>query len=108
MLVGLQGIIGDIVRDALSERAVDIVGDLHDEDRLDATVTRVDADCVVWGVVQGDPPAFELIASHPRLRVVSLEADGKRAFLYELRPARTPLGELSPTLLAAVVEAAVR
>ena len=31
----------------------------------------------------------------PRARVLALSGDARRAFLYELRPHRTPLGELS-------------
>ncbi len=108
VLVGLRGIIGDIVRDALHEREVEIVGDLLDETELEATLARVDVDCVVWRIGRNDPPAAELLAHHPRLRIVALEDDGRRAFVYELRPRRMPLGELSPALLAEVVEAAAR
>jgi DNA-binding NarL/FixJ family response regulator len=45
----------------------------------------------------------ELLAANPRLRVVAIAADGRRITLYELRPHRTPLGELSAAGLVAVV-----
>jgi hypothetical protein len=108
VLLGLHGIIGEIVRAALHERDVDIVGDLDDESELEFTLARVDADCVIWRNGRRDPAAADLLARHPRLRIIALEDDGKRAFLYELRPRRMPLGELSPGLLARVVEAAGR
>ena len=108
MLVGLHGIIGEIVRAALYERDVGIVGDLRDETELEATLARVHADCVIWRIGRKDPAAAELLALHPRLKIIALEDDGKCAVLYELRPRRMPLGELSPGLLAKVVEAAGR
>jgi hypothetical protein len=108
VLVGLQGIMGEIVRDALRGRPIDIVGDIDDEARLDATVDLAAADCVVWLISRSDPPAVELLYRHPRLKIVALEHDGKQAFLHELRPVRTPLGELSPDRLAEVVESAGR
>ena len=108
MLVGLHGIIGEIVRSALQERDVGIVGDLRDETDLDATLARVHADCVIWRIGRKDPAAAEVLAHHPQLKIIALEDDGKRAFLCELRPRHLPLGELSPGLLAKVVEAAGR
>jgi len=108
VLVGLHGIIGEIVRAALHERDVGIVGDLRDETELEATLARVHADCVIWRIGRSDPAAAELLTHHPRLKIIALEDDGKCAVLYELRPRRMPLGELSPGLLAKVVEAAGR
>ena len=64
-----------------------------------------DADVLV--VSQSDPddesiPVSMLLRS-PRSRVLALGADARRAVLFELRPHRTPVGELSrDSLLAAV------
>jgi hypothetical protein len=41
----------------------------------------------------------ELLYAHPRLRLVTIGDHGISAFLYELRPHRIPLGELSPEAL---------
>ena len=46
---------------------------------------------------------LELMGSRPRTKVLTLERNGRAAFLYELRPYAVPLGEASPsTLLDAV------
>ncbi len=37
-----------------------------------------------------------LLHAHPRMRVLGVASDGRRGFLYELRPLKAPLGELSP------------
>jgi hypothetical protein len=108
VLIGLRGIVGEIVRAALYERDVDIVGDLYDETELDSMLARVHADCVIWRLGPQDPGAAEVLDHHPRLKIIALEDDGKRASLYQLRPWRQSLGELSPDLLANVVEAAGR
>jgi DNA-binding NarL/FixJ family response regulator len=42
----------------------------------------------------------------PRSRVLALSADARRAFLYELRPHRTTLGELGRERLLAAVRSA--
>jgi hypothetical protein len=50
-----------------------------------------------------DTEAVNLLYRSPRTRVLALDAGGRRAFLYELRPHRTALGELSrESLLAAL------
>ncbi|HEU0302439.1 MAG TPA: hypothetical protein VFR37_23470 [Longimicrobium sp.] len=63
------------------------------------------ADVVVLS--QTDPeneaaPVSMLLRS-PRSRVLALGTDARRAVLYELRPHRTPLGELSRQALLAAV-----
>jgi DNA-binding NarL/FixJ family response regulator len=50
-----------------------------------------------------DAVPIRLLHSAPRCRVLALASNARRAFLYELRPHRTALGELSrETLIAAV------
>lgn len=41
----------------------------------------------------------ELLDRFPRLKVLSVEDDGRQGFIYELRPCRRALGELSPARL---------
>jgi hypothetical protein len=50
--------------------------------------------------------ALELIHENPRMRVLTLANDGGETYLYELRPYRVLIGELSPAaLLEAVLDA---
>lgn len=46
-----------------------------------------------------------LLYGNPRLRLVAVSGDGRNAALYELRPCRIPLGELSPQTLVDAVSA---
>src|SRR3954471_5478856 len=42
---------------------------------------------------------IEMLYAHPRLRLVAISGHARAAFLYELRPHRVLLGELSPDAL---------
>lgn len=44
-----------------------------------------------------------VLYQHPRLRVVAIAGDGRAAALYELRPSRVALGDLSPRTLVDAV-----
>jgi len=55
-------------------------------------------------IVGGEHPAVdgalrELLFDRPRLRALAIGGDGAETALYELRPNRTPLGELSAARL---------
>ena len=61
-------------------------------------------------VSQADPEnedvSVDMLLRSPRSRVLALASDARNAVLYELRPHRTPLGELSRESLLAAVHAA--
>jgi len=66
---------------------------------------RCRPDLVILAIDHGDHPPFgwELFEGDPQLRVLGIAMDGSRASVYELRPHRVVLGELSvDTLVAAV------
>lgn len=74
---------------------------------LDGTAADESAPADVVVVSPPDPEhdteTVSLLYRFPRTRVLALDAGGRRAFLYELRPHRTSLGELSrESLLAAL------
>jgi hypothetical protein len=69
------------------------------------------ADVVIAGSRQGElpEPLEEALNDRPRMKVLTVLGDGSQTFLYELRPCRTALGEISPeTLLEAVAGAKER
>lgn len=61
------------------------------------------ADDAIRGVEQWDSLLFD----RPRLKVLVLEQTGRTALLYELRPQRTPLGEVSRAGLVSAIRAAM-
>jgi hypothetical protein len=58
-------------------------------------------DVVVLGLPSADlPKEWEAaLYEHPHLKLLAITMDGRRAFLHELAPRATPLGEVSPELL---------
>lgn len=72
------------------------------------TATRTAADLVILGCQEDELTQVgdRLLEVNPRIKVLAVEADGRRAFLYELRPHKVPLGEVSPqTLVRAIRQA---
>ena len=62
-------------------------------------------DLVIIAIREGAPPPFgwELFAADPRPRVLGIASEGREGFVYELRPYRMPIGELSPETLVNAV-----
>ncbi len=95
----------DIIRNVVADQPdMLVVGELPHRAGLLDGVERSQASVVVLGLSDSELPVecTALLATRPQTRVLGVAADGRRAFLYELRPHRTPLGEVSP---AGLVEA---
>jgi len=83
----------------------------HFEDNeLPAVVARVGADIVIVSDEENTDSErwVSLLYNAPRLKVLVLEGAGQTAMLYELRPHRTPLGEVSKAGLVDAIRAAAR
>src|SRR5687768_230292 len=92
----------DIIESVLQQTPdIALVGDLDEGDDPVALVRHARADVVVVGMENDHLaiPYLDLMRELCRVRVLGIAAHGRRAFLYELRPFRIPLGELSPAEL---------
>jgi DNA-binding NarL/FixJ family response regulator len=105
LLVDMPRLVRDMVENAArSDPGVEVVGVLRDADAIGAA-SAGDAEVIVVGVEQRELPAGCRALLDERaagLRLLGIEAGDGGAYLYELRPRRSPLGELSP---AEVVDA---
>ncbi|MBV9881172.1 MAG: hypothetical protein JO180_11785 [Gemmatirosa sp.] len=111
VLAGLPPMLRDIVHHTIGrEPDMQVVAEL-----ADAAVISLGGLDVAGGVdvvVVGAAPVHdaELAASilyqHARSRVLTIEARGGQAALYELRPYRIALGEVSPQAVVDVLRAA--
>lgn len=98
---GLPTMLGDIVIRSLASHADVEVVRAADADDLASAVQRTGAEVIVG--TEGRVPLPEVCSvldDNPRARVFTLAADATMAWLYELRPERVPLGEVSPSRLA--------
>ena len=81
------------------------VGEADSHADLLELTRRLRPDVVIMGLDRADVPdiGWSLYAGDPLLRVLGVVGEGRQTFVYELRPHRTPLGELSPEELLAAV-----
>jgi DNA-binding NarL/FixJ family response regulator len=108
VLIDMSPLLREIVRETLArEPGLDVVAEHEADVDVREAVEGGDADFVILGA---DPTASAgvraLGAEGARLRALELHADGIESVLYELRPHRVSLGEISPETLLATIRAA--
>jgi DNA-binding NarL/FixJ family response regulator len=106
LLVEMPQILCDIIAAAVSGQGdLEMVGRLDNRRAILSKTSDTEADVVVIGLADSDLPqeCLSLFEALPHVRVIGVAADGRRAFLYELRPLRTALGELSPDALVQAI-----
>lgn len=101
----LSDIITDIVT---SQPDMEMVGTVTDGAAAAVTVSETDADVIVLGLPDAELPSeyAALLSARPQTRLLGVSGDGRRAFLYEVRPHRSALGEVSPEALIDAIRSA--
>jgi hypothetical protein len=94
----------DIVKTIVIDQPdMEVVGELGLDDLVSDVAVETEADFVITSL--GDaglhPSCARLLDSRSRVKVLAIGGDGRHAFLYELQPRRSAVGELSPDVLAA-------
>lgn len=105
VLSEMPRLLRDIVQNVLADRP-DVVLETARAGTLAESLAASQADVAI--VAEPAPNAEDhaaVLYAHPRLRVVGISGDGRCAHLYELRPHRISLGELSADALVRVVRA---
>ncbi len=110
LLAAVPPILSDIIRDALADvHGVEVVRETAGED-LAESVARSRADVLVTedaGQELSDRH-LGLMYRHPRLKLLTISPDGRRAALYRLMPRRRLLVDVSPDGLVAAIRGAAR
>ncbi len=98
----LNDIIGSVLE---ADGDIEVVGEASDPSQLLELLRRRHPDVAILGLDDSGLSRFgwELFAADPLLRVLGVFGEGRQSNAYELRPNRTPLGELSPEELTAAV-----
>jgi DNA-binding NarL/FixJ family response regulator len=105
VLIDMPPLLRDIVRDVLAgEPDIEVVAE-HDVavDVRDA-VRQDGADLVIVGS-DAASSARDAVAGNRGVRALEVRSDGRESVLYELRPHRVPLGEISPETLLRTIRA---
>jgi DNA-binding NarL/FixJ family response regulator len=106
VLADLPQMLRSIIRDILAgEPDMEVVGELPGQAELPAMVRRTGATFVIVRQTSPDPPTIfhDLLAARPPTRVLAIADEGRAAILYELRPRRIAIGELSAARLVAAI-----
>ena len=104
LLAGMPTLMLDILHHVVAAQPdMTIVGTVDDD--LLGAAQRARADVLVVGQdVQGERDFYRaLLLRHPQLRVLTLADDGKSGWLYDLRPRRVRLREISARSLARAI-----
>jgi hypothetical protein len=107
-LVELSGVLHDVIRGVVEGHTdLKVVADISGRDGVARTVAETDAHFVIWQADGEFGDSFpDLVEQMPRLKVLAVENEGRRSFLWEMRPTRARLGELSPDRLICALRAA--
>jgi hypothetical protein len=107
LILPLPRLLQDILHQLLTD-----VGDVEvlDDDGgagLAEAAVRADADVVIAGERDAQPQdACALLRARPQTRALAVSADGRSGVIYELRPHREAIGELSAATVRRAVHAA--
>ncbi|MGH2768548.1 MAG: hypothetical protein ACRDIF_06290 [Actinomycetota bacterium] len=106
LLVDIPGILSEIFKEIIAlEPDTKVVGELANAAGLRAAVDLTAPNVVILGLSDSALPAVcgELLMAYPSLRIMALVAEGRGGFLFELRPRKIYIGEMSSeTVLAAL------
>ena len=104
VLVDLPRITREIIEQAVgAEPDMQTVDDLADAASLPEAIARSEPDFVISGRDYEFAEVCSILNRRPRLRMLVVVEDGREATLYELRPTRTPLGEVSPQTIVEAI-----
>jgi len=106
VLIDMPPLLRDIVREAIRrEPDLDIVAE-HDEIDVRSAVELDDPDFIIVGEdAAAQQDVRMLVGARRGLRALEVQSDGRDSVLYELRPHRISLGEVSSDTLVRAIRA---
>ena len=97
-----------IERAVAGQPDMEIVDDLPRDGIRAEALLRTRADVLISAGDHDDVELNRLLQELPRLKVLVVSADGRDTTCLELRPTRTPLGEVSPQTIVDAIRGACR
>jgi DNA-binding NarL/FixJ family response regulator len=98
VLAGMPQLLQDVVREVvLDQPDMEVVGEASSLGEMLVLAARTPADVVLVGPTEMELPelVLQLLQEEPHLKVLGLIDGGRRAYLYELRPHREVLEQVS-------------
>ncbi len=87
-----------------------VVGEVDHPFGILLATARTAADVVILALPDSEFPAVcdHLLREYPRIKILAVAADPTRTALYEMRPHRVPIADVSPEELLDTIRRAVR
>jgi DNA-binding NarL/FixJ family response regulator len=111
LLFGLHGLLRDVIKDVLDRTPeLTVVAEPSNPAEFPDVMQRTGAEVVVCGLDEATAEQVSARVLEPRARVkiVAIQDDGRRAVLWELRPNRREIGDLSIPVLVETVRHLIR
>jgi len=106
VLIDMAPLLREIVREAIvREPDLELVAE-HDDIDIRTVVELEDPDFIIVGEDAADGDVRALVGAGRGLRALEVQSDGRESVLYELRPHRIALGEISSETLVRAIRAA--
>lgn len=88
-----------------------VVATVREPEGLVSAARETRPEFVIFGLPAGEEEGFpaacaELLAEQPRTKVLGIAAAAGNAYLYELRPERTPIGAVAPQDIVSAIRTA--
>jgi len=101
VLVDMPPLLREIVREALArEPDLDVVAEHEASVDVRRAIDEADADFVIVGAdATARASVASVVGAQRGIRAIEVQSDGTESVLYELRPQRVSLGEISPDAL---------
>jgi hypothetical protein len=109
VLTRLARMHGELLQQQLAQPDIAVIEGAPGNLRLVDVVELARADFAIAGAGRVQPEEIaELLDRHPRVKVLQVSGTGRQALLYELRPHRVPIGDLSSGSLLSAIRTAWR
>jgi DNA-binding NarL/FixJ family response regulator len=110
LLAQLPPVVREILEGVFADQAdIRVVGAVNGPVELLVAAGQTEADVVILEMDDTELPgvASHLLDQYPRLKILTVTADGRRMFLYQLRPQLVSLGEMEPHRLLQTIRTIV-
>jgi DNA-binding NarL/FixJ family response regulator len=112
LLVDMPRMVQQMIEQAVvAQPDMHVVATVPERDGLVAAARATRPEFVIFGLPVEEEDGFpaaciELLAEQPRTKVLGIATVAGNAYLYELRPERTPLGTVAPQDIVSAIRAA--
>jgi DNA-binding NarL/FixJ family response regulator len=111
VLVDMPRMLRDMIEEAVAAQPdMRVVETVPERSALLEATRRTRPEFVIFGIDDDEddfpPGCLEVLEEQPRTRILGIQAAAGLAYLYELRPERTRIGEVAPEDVVAAIRSA--